>query len=67
MDIDTFGDKVESVIERVKKLNYKFRDESLKADADKAKEEAVELLEQYLELATEDNENSPDPDENEGD
>jgi hypothetical protein len=53
-DIDKLGDKVESLIEKVKNLKFKFQDDALETDAQDAQNEAVAALENWLELVTQD-------------
>lgn len=53
-DIDKFADKIDSLIEKIKNIKYKFKNEDLERDADLVKEEALSALENWLELITED-------------
>jgi hypothetical protein len=53
-NIDKTADKVETLIEKVKNLKFKFQDESLESDANDAQSEAIAALENWLELAVED-------------
>ena len=57
--IDTLEPKVEKLIERIRSLNFTFHDSELQQSADNSKEEIIELLEGWIELATEDWENRP--------
>lgn len=56
MNVDQCGDKIEGIIERIKKLKYKFNDENKENEADKVKDEVISLLEEWLEMVVSDNE-----------
>jgi hypothetical protein len=49
--------KIESLSEKVKNLNYKFKDEDLEREGNETISEISSLLENYLDLATRDSEN----------
>jgi mRNA-degrading endonuclease YafQ of YafQ-DinJ toxin-antitoxin module len=51
-DIDKFSEKAETLIEKIKNLNFKFTDHELETDAQDAKDEAVAAIENLIELAT---------------
>jgi hypothetical protein len=57
VNIDKIGAKVETLIEKIKSLKYKFNDVSLETDADNSLEESIASLENWLELVTNDYEN----------
>lgn len=65
MTIDKLESQVEKLTERVRLLSYPFADAELQKEADDARDEIVDLLENYLELATQDWETRPNSDEEE--
>ena len=60
MTIDKLEPRVEKLTEQIRNLNFQFKDADLQQEAEKSKDEAIELLEGWLELATQDWENRPE-------
>lgn len=56
--IDKLEPNIEKLTERIRSLNFTFKDAELQQEAENARDEAIELLESYLELATQDWEQS---------
>ena len=54
MTIDRLEQKVEKLMEQVRSLSFPFKDEELQQEAENARDEIIELLESYIELATQD-------------
>jgi hypothetical protein len=64
--IDKLEPIIEKVNERLRGLNFVFHDKEIGKEAEDAKDEAIAALENYLELATQDWENRPDTDKEDG-
>lgn len=60
MTIDKLEPRVEKLTEQIRNLNFQFKDADLQQEAEKSKDEAIELLEDWLDLATQDWENRPE-------
>jgi hypothetical protein len=54
MTIDKLEPIIEKLTERIRNLSFPFKDSTIEHEADEAKNEIIELLEQYLELAGQD-------------
>jgi hypothetical protein len=52
--IDKLEQKIEKLMEQVRSLSFAFKNPDLQKDAEDARDEAVDLLESYCELATQD-------------
>jgi hypothetical protein len=66
MDTERLGLRVDGINERIKKLSFNFADEDTAKEAEQLKEEAIAMLDEYVELALKDNEQSPDTESDEG-
>lgn len=60
MDTERLGLRVDAINERIRKTTFNFSDEDTAKEAEQLKEEAIAMLEEYVELALKDNEQSPD-------
>lgn len=56
-------EKIEKLTERLRTLNFDFKNAELQKEAEDGRDEAIDLLENYLELATQDWENRSDKEE----
>ena len=56
--IDKLESKIEKFIDKLKALDYPFIDDSISSEAERAKEDAIQALEAFLELAQTDVETS---------
>ena len=54
--------KIESLSEKIRNLNYKFKDDELEKEAEESKNDIIALLENYQDLATRDAEADDDHD-----
>ncbi len=57
MKLDQTAHQVEKIIEKIKSLNHKFSNSVLEGDAESERDAAIDSLESFLELCTEDSEN----------
>lgn len=62
MDIEN---RIEKLTEKIRELDFKFEDAALQKEADEAKEEAISLLESYIDLKDTDLEQRKDDEKNE--
>ena len=60
MTIDRLETQIEKLVERIRNLHFEFSNPELQKEAEDSKEEIIDLLEGYGELATEDWENRPE-------
>jgi hypothetical protein len=63
MQVDKIAEKVESLSEKIKALNYPFVDIDLQAEGTEALDKAIELLEEYADLVTRDASENPSDEE----
>ena len=52
--IDKLEQKIEKLTEQIRNLSFPFKDTELQKEAEDARDETIDLLESYLELATQD-------------
>lgn len=60
MTIDRVEQTIEKLTERIRSLSFDFVDDDLRSEAENVRDEAIEHLEAYLELVTQDWEGRPD-------
>ena len=60
MTTDRLEQKIEKLSEQVRSLSFQFKDGELQQEAENARDEIIELLESYMELATQDWEDRPE-------
>ena len=65
--IDKLETRVEKYVEKIRELNFVFKDSVMEQDADEAKNEAIAALESYLDLAQQDWDSRPQNETEESD
>lgn len=54
MTIDKLEERTEKIVEQVRSLSFQFANAELQKEAEDARDEAIDLLESFLELASQD-------------
>lgn len=65
MTIDRLEAQIEKLTERIRNLNFDFKDPEIQKEAEDSKEEMIDLLENFGELASQDWENRPESERDE--